>query len=430
MAIEITGGRVIDPANHLDAVADLYLDQGRILALGQAPKGFRAELSIDARGRIVCPGFVDLSARLREPGYEHKATIMSETRAAASAGITTLCCPPDTSPVIDTPAVAELIHRRAEQAGLARVLCLGALTQGLEGERLAELFALKRIGCVGVSNALSPIANTEVVRRAMEYAATCELPVFLHPEDYWLSQSGEVHEGAVSARLGLPAVPETAETVALARDLLLIEQTGVRAHFCRLSTARAVSMVAEAKRRGLPVSADVSAHHLHLTDRDIGDYNSLCHVRPPLRTQGDREGLRQGLAQGVIAAVCSDHQPHDRDAKTAPFSLTDPGISALETLLPLMLQLVEEGVVDLSAAIAATTQHPARILGIEAGSLAVGRPADVCLFDPELSWTLTEERLISAGKNTPFLGWRFKGRVTHTLLEGRLVYTHPTDTAK
>jgi dihydroorotase len=256
----------------------------------------------------------------------------------------------------------------------------------------------------------------------MEYAATCELLMFLHPEDYWLSQSGQVHEGAVSTRLGLPAVPEAAEIVALARDLILIEQTGVRAHFCRLSTARAVHMVTEAQKRGLPISADVSAHHLHLTDRDIGDYNSLCHVRPPLRDQRDRAGLREGLANGVITAVCSDHQPHDRDAKTAPFSTTDPGISALETLLPLMLKLVEDGVLDLSAAIAALTHHPARVLRIAAGSLGVGMPADICIFDPKRSWTLTEDKLMSTGKNTPFLGWSFRGKVTHTLLGGVLIY--------
>lgn len=425
-AVRITGGRVIDPAARLDAVVDIYITEGRIQALGFAPEGFRADSIVDARGRIVCPGLVDLSARLREPGYEHKATIASETRAAASAGITTLCCPPDTQPVIDTPAVVELIHRRAKQAGWARVLCLGALTQGLKGEQLAELFALKQIGCIGISNALVPIANTEIMRRAMEYAATCDLQVFLHPEDPWLSRMGQIHEGAVSAQLGLPAAPETTETIALARDLLLIEQTGVRAHFCRLSTARAVRMVAEAQARGLPVSADVSVHQLHLTDKDVGWYNSLCHVRPPLRDPSDQEGLREGLAQGVIRAVCSDHQPHDRDAKIAPFSATEPGISALETLLPLTLKLVDEGTLGLHAALAALTHQPARILGIEAGSLKLGKPADICIFDPALTWTLTEDTLVSHGKNTPFLGRQFKGKVTHTLLGGALIYSSDT----
>ena len=422
MRIRITGGRIIDPANGVDAVLDLYIAQGHVQAVGEAPPGFEPQKTLRVEGKIVCPGIVDLCTRLREPGYEHKATIASETRAAAKAGITTLCCPPDTDPVVDTPAVVELIHRRAEQSGQAHVVCLGALTAGLQGEQLSEMGALKRIGCVGVTNALSPIANAEVLRRAMEYAVTCGLTVFLHPEDYWLHRDAGVHEGPVSTRLGLPAISETTETVALARDLLLIEQTGARAHFCRLSTAKAVGMVVEAKRRGLPVSADVSAHHLYLSEMDVIGFNSLCHVRPPLRGLRDREGLREGLAQGVITAITSDHQPHDQDAKDAPFGATEPGISGLETLLPLTLNLVEQGVMGLSAAIVALTCQPARILGLQTGHLGVGAPADVCIFDPEAHWRLTEDDLWSAGKNTPFLGWEFKGRTTYTLLGGRLVY--------
>ncbi|MDQ3564662.1 MAG: dihydroorotase [Pseudomonadota bacterium] len=422
MRLRITGGRILDPAQNLDRIHDLYVAAGRIVAIGDPPEGFTVEREIDARGRIVCPGLVDLSARLREPGEEHKATIATETRAAAMAGITTLCCPPDTDPVIDTPAVAELIHQRAEQSGRARVVCLGALTHGLKAEQLAEMRALKRIGCAGVSNALSPIANTEVLRRAMEYAATCDLTLFLHPEDPWLSQ-GVMHEGPISTRLGLPAVPETAETIALSRDLLLLEQTGVRAHFCRLSARRSVEIIKAAKDRGLRISADVSAHHLHLIDVDVGDYDSRCHVRPPLRSPRDRDGLREGIKDGVISAICSDHQPHDRDAKDAPFEATEPGISALQSLLPLTLALVDDEVLNLPRALAAITCHPARILGIEAGTLRVGAGADICIFDPEAHWTLTEENIASAGKNTPFKGWDFKGKVMHTLFGGKLVYT-------
>jgi dihydroorotase len=422
MRIKLAGGRLIDPANGVDAITDVYIAAGKIQAIGSPPRGFEVQREIAATGQVICPGLVDLSARLREPGDEHKATVASETRAAASAGITTLCCPPDTNPVIDTPAVVELIHQRAEQSGMARVLCLGALTQGLAGERLAEMFALKRIGCAGVTNGLVPIANTEVLRRAMEYAATCGLTVFLQALDPWLRNHGCMHEGAVSSRLGLPAIPETAETIALARDLLLIEQTGVRAHFCRLSTARAVEMVAEAQGKGLPVSADVCAHQLHLTDMDVADFNSMCHVQPPLRSLRDKEGLRQGVARGVISAICSDHQPHDRDAKSSPFSATEPGISALETLLPLSLRLVDQGVLGLNQALSALTEQPARILGITAGHLGVGANADICIFDPEADWILTEPMLISAGKNTPFLNWDFKGRVTHTLIGGRIVH--------
>lgn len=422
MRLRISNGRVIDPANAIDGVQDVFIADGRILAIGDAFQGFTADREIDATGLIVCPGLVDLCARLREPGQEHKGTIASESLAAASAGITTLCCPPDTNPVIDTPAVIELIRNRAEAAGYARVVPLGALTEGLAGESLSEMAALKEAGCAGVSNALRPVTNTHVLRCAMEYAATHGLTVFLNPEDPWLRNKGCMHEGAVSTRLGLPAIPESAETAAVARDLMLIEQTGVRAHFCRLSTARAVRMVARARYDGLPVTADVSAHHLYLTEMDVADFNSQCHVTPPLRTQRDRDGLRAGLARGALAAICSDHQPHEPDAKQAPFSATEPGISSLETLLPLSLRLVDEDVLTLSEVLACLTYKPAEILGIEAGKLSAGAPADICIFDPQRYWELTDSTLQSRGLNTPFMGWEFKGRVTHTLLAGKVVY--------
>jgi dihydroorotase len=421
--ILIRDGHVIDPASGLDEPKDVYVADGRILALKRPPDGFTADRILDAGHCVVCPGFVDLRARLREPGLEHKATIASETRAAASGGITTLCCPPDTDPVVDTPAVVELIHRRAEAAGMARVVVLGALTQGLQGVRLTEMAALRQAGCVGVSNALHAVANTQVLRRAFEYAATQDLTVFLHAIDPWLSQEGCMHEGTVSTRLGLPGIPEAAETVAVARDLVLVEQTGVRAHFCQLSTARAVAMVRRAREQGLPVSADVSAHHLHLSELDVEGFNSQCHVRPPLRTESDREALRAGLAEGSLCAVCSDHQPHEPDAKEAPFCATEPGISGLETLLPLTLLLVEQGVLSLSEAIARLTSLPAMTLGIEAGSLTPGRLADICIFDPRPQWRLSADNLRSQGRNTPFLGWEFSGRVIHTLLGGAIVYS-------
>ncbi|MEO5702449.1 MAG: dihydroorotase [Gammaproteobacteria bacterium] len=422
MRLSILHGHVIDPANNIDAKCDIHIDKGHIVALGAAPAGFRAEQKIDAQGRIVCPGLVDLSARLCEPGLEHKATVASETLAAASAGITTLCCPPDTDPVIDTPAVAELIHQRAAQSGKARVLTLGALTQGLAGTQLSEMMALKQAGCVGLSNALRPVGNSLVMRRAMEYAATHGITVFLHAEDAALRNLGCAHEGAVSTRLGLPGIPESAETVAIARDLLLIEQTGVRAHFSQLSCARAVQMIAQAQANGLPVTADVSAHQLFLTEMDISDFNSDCHVIPPLRTMRDRDGLRQGVSEGTLAAICSDHQPHEIDAKLAPFMSTAPGMSALETLLPLTLRLVDEKVLELSAALACVTYLPARILGINAGTLSAGAAADICIYDPQAYWTFDKNKLVSCGHNSPFSGWEFKGRVTHTLLGGTQVY--------
>ena len=282
--------------------------------------------------------------------------------------------------------------------------------------------SLDEAGCVGVSNALAPITNTLVLRRAMEYAASFDLTVFLHSEDPWLHGTGTTHEGEVGTRLGLPGIPEAAETVAVARDLALIEQTGVRAHFCQLSTARAVIMVSEAQERGLPVTADVTAHHLHLTEHDIGFFNSQCHVLPPLRSQRDRDGLRQGLKDGVVSVVCSDHQPHEPDAKLAPFSVSEPGISGLETLLPLTLRLVDEGLIDMTRAIAAMTSEPANIIGVDTGSLTVGATADICIFDPEQHWTLREQEMVSRGHNSPFLGWELKGRATHTLVGGELVF--------
>jgi dihydroorotase len=426
--IHISGGRVIDPANGLDGRLDVFVAEGRIAAVGQAPDGFAPDHRIDAAGCVVCPGLVDMCARLREPGQEHKATIASETTAAASGGITTLCCPPDTLPVVETPADVELIRLRAEATGKARVVTLGALTRGLRGEHLSEMASLQRAGCVGVSNAMQPLANTLVQRRALEYAATFGLTVFLHANDHWLASSGCAHEGKVATRLGLPGIPEAAETAAVARDLALIEQTGVRAHFCRLTTARAVRMVARACYDGLPVTADTAIPYLYLTEIDVSDFDSQCHVIPPLRTVEDREGLRDALQRAALDAICSDHQPHEPDAKQGPFPSTEPGISGLDTLLPLGLRLVDESVTDLAGLVRCLTSAPAAILGLPAGTLSAGAVADVCIFDPELVWQLDTDSMCSHGHNTPFLGREMKGRATHTLLAGRVVHTLEQDT--
>jgi len=420
--ISIRNGRVIDPANQMDAQQDLHIAEGKVVASGQAPDGFTADRIVDASGLIVMPGIVDLSARLREPGEEYKATIVSETTAAACGGITTVICPPDTDPVIDTPAVAELIRRRAKQSARARVLTIGGLTRGLAGEHLTEMAALKAAGCVAVGNARLPLANTLVERRALEYASTFELNVFLHPEDHHLSDGGCVHEGRVGTRLGLPGIPEAAESVAVTRDLALARHTGARIHFRGLSTGAAVQMIRDAQAQGLPVTADVAAHQLHLTEMDVGEFDANCHVLPPLRTLEDREALRAGVRDGTLTAICSDHQPHEPDAKLAPFPSTAPGISSLETLLPLTLRLVQEGVLDLATAIARLTQGPANVVDLPFGNLADGNWADLCLFDPDRHWHLSARDLVSWGHNTPFDGWDFTGLVTHTLFEGRLVY--------
>ena len=422
MNIEIKNGRVIDPFNEIDDTQSLFISNGLITALGNAPAGFNADETIDAKGQVVCPGLVDLRAHLREPGEEHKGTIASETRAAARGGITTLCCPPNTNPIIDTPAVAELIQRLAETAGFARVVPLGALTQKLAGSAITEMHALKKAGCVGVSNAMKPIGSALILRRAMEYAATHDLTVFIHAEDTALSDNGCVHEGAVGSRLGLPGIPIAAETVAVAATLALVEETGARVHFSMISSIRSLQKISRAKFDGQPVTCDVSAHHLHLTEIDLLGFNSQCHVRPPLRTQRDMEGLRKGIADGVVTAICSDHQPHEADAKLAPFGATEPGISGLETLLPLSLRVVDDGVLSMAQMISSLTHQPAAILGIKAGTLSIGQRADICIFNPERYWTLDSYSMLSRGHNTPFLNWEMKGEVTRTLLGGKTVY--------
>lgn len=420
--IHIRGGHLIDPANGIDAPTDLYIAGGRIAAIGKTPDGFTADRTLDARGLHVIPGLVDLCARLRDPGQEHKATIDSECRAAVASGITTLCCPPDTSPVIDTPAVVELIRHRAGQTNAARVVSLGALTRDLDGEHLSEMAALKQAGCVGVSNALQPLASTQIERRAFEYAATFDLTVFLHADDPALSADGCLHEGQLSTRLGLPGIPEAAETVAVARDLALIQQTGVRAHFCRITTERAVRMVARAQFDGLPVSADVATPYLYLSELDASEFNPDFHFIPPLRTQNDRSGLIAGLSDGTLGALCSDHQPHEADAKLAPFPATEPGASGLDTLLPLTLKLAQENHLTLSEAIARVTSGPAAILNLPCGELGVGRVADLCIFDIGAHWQVNRNTLLSQGKNTPFNGWEMPGQVRYTLRDGQIIF--------
>ena len=394
--------------------------------MGPAPDGFTADETIDADGQIVCPGLIDLCARLREPGLEHKATIASETEAAASGGITTLVTPPDTDPVIDTPAVVELIHQRAALDGLARIETLGAMTQGLDGERLSEMGALHVAGCVGVSNATVALKSAQIMRRAMEYAATFDLTVFTSPNDPWLALDGVMHEGAVSTRLGLPGIPETAETVSLARDLLLAEQTGARLHVLHVSSKRSVEMIAEAKKRGLEVTASVTAHHLQLDETNALNFNAACHVLPPLRAKADQEGLVSGVAQGVIEAICSDHQPHESDAKQNPFPATESGISALETLLPLTLETGRIAKLDLVDTLAPVTSVPARILGVDRGRITPDAPADLCIFDHGREWQLDATTMKSRGHNSPFLSQTLRGAVTVTILDGVIVYRTQT----
>ncbi|MEA1889157.1 MAG: dihydroorotase [Pseudomonadota bacterium] len=421
--IHIRGGRLIDPANNIDRVEDLFVANGHIIASGDVPEGFSADKTIEAANQIICPGLIDLSVRMREPGQEFKATLKSECAAAVAGGITTTCCPPDTTPIIDTPAMANMLTHRGREIGLTHILPLGALTNALTGETLSDIHALHQAGCVAFSNEQHTITNTMVMRRAMEYASSFGLLLILHANDPWLSDNGCMHEGEISTRLGLAGIPEAAETVIVARDLALIEQTGVRAHFARLSSARSIELIVEARDRGLKVTADIAIHQLHLTEYDVSDFNTLCRVMPPLRSERDKEALRTAVAQGDIQAICSDHQPHERDAKLAAFSEAASGISGLETLLPLGMKLVHENVIDLSTLIASLSSGPAALLGIEAGSLSTGCLADICIFDPHEEWLLDHTKLLSKGHNTPFKNWPLKGRVITTLLAGSIVYS-------
>ena len=422
MTLRILNGHLLDPGNQIDAKHDLYIEHGKIVAIDQQPEDFVAEQTLDANGLIICPGLIDLSARLSGSGQHHTASIASETKAAIRGGITSLCIAPDHEPVIDSPATVDLIEDQVAKAGQAQVYTIGALTQGLAGELLSEMLALKQAGCLGVSNGFNPIQNTLVLRRAMEYAATLDLTLFINASDPWLQSQGCIHEGIVSSRLGLGGIPDAAETIAIARDISLIEQTGVSAHFHSISSGKTISLIKEAQNRGLHITADISPHHLHLSEHDIGNYDSLSHVIPPLRSTRDREQLQQAVREGTITAISSHHRPLDNDAKLGPFAETKPGISGLESLLSLTLKLVEDEELSLQKAIASLTQHPAQILGIDAGHLSLGAQADICIIDPKASVTCDPTSFISAGKNSPFSGWHFNYDIAYTLLNGQIAY--------
>lgn len=421
--IHIKNGHLIDPAYNLDTIADLYIEDENIVSINDKPEGFSADTTIDASGMTVIPGIIDLCARLREPGAEKKADIKSETTAAAAAGITRLCCPPDTLPVIDEPAVIELINHKATLSSQSKISVIAALTDGLKGEHLSEMNALKQAGCAGVSNSRFEIHNTLVQKRAYAYAANCQLTVFIEPDENDLSNMGNAHEGPIATRLGLAGIPVSAETTVIAKAIELIAETDVKAHFGRISSARSVAMIRRAKQDGLNITADVSAHQLHLTEMDISSFNSLSHVLPPFRTHRDMEALRLGVADGTIDAICSDHQPHDVDAKQSPYASTQVGISALDTLLPLTLKLVNEKIFDLNTAVRVLSNAPSSILGIESGSLKAGMPADICIIDTEEEWQLNNETMQSRGKNTPFFNWDFIGRCSHSIIDGEIKYS-------
>ncbi len=422
MKIHIKNGRIIDPKNGTDAVQDLFIAAGKVLSVGRIPDAFHPNRVIDAGNRVVCPGLIDLSARLREPGFEYKATLESEMQAAVAGGITSLACPPDTDPPLDEPGLVEMLKHRARSLNQARVYPLGALTQGLNGERITEMAELHDAGCIAFSQANAPLSDTNVLMCAMQYAATFGYTVWLRPQDVHLARGGVAHDGEVATRLGLPAIPSCAETIALSAILLLAKETGARIHLCRLSTAEGVEMVRQAKSRGLAITCDIAATHVHLSEMDLGFFDANCNLIPPLRSLRDRDALRAGLKDGTIDALCSDHAPVDDDAKLLPFAEAESGATGLELLLPLTLKWATETKIPLSQALAKITHIPAKILGINTGHFIPGHAADVCIFDPQQHWKVEPIALKSQGKNTPFLGLEVQGRVCYTLVEGHVVY--------
>ncbi len=432
MKILIKGGRLIDPASGLDRIGDLCVAAGRIVALGDVSADFQPDRVIDASGLIVAPGLVDLAARLREPGHEHEGMLESELKAAAAGGVTSLVCPPDTDPVLDEPGLVEMLKFRARKLSRCRLFPLGALTRGLDGEVLTEMAALTEAGCVGFSQADRPLRDTLVLARSLLYAATYDYSVWLRPQDAYLS-GGVAASGAVATRLGLSGVPVTAETVALHTIFELMRSTGARVHLCRISSAAGVELVRAAKREGLAVTADVSINSLHLTDVDIGYFNSAMRLNPPLRQGRDRAALRAGLVDGTLDALVSDHMPVTADEKNMPFAEATPGATGLELLLSLALRWAADEGQPLARALEVVTAAPVRVLGNALGSLAAsagrlvdGGVADICIFDPEAHWQVTPEGLSSQGKHTPFAfktsGFELPAQVRYTLVAGHIAF--------
>ena len=428
MKILIQNGRVIDPASGLDQTCDIAIAAGRIVGVNRVQPDFAPQRSIDATGCIVLPGLVDLAARLREPGYEHEGMLESEMAAAVAGGVTSLVCPPDTDPVLDEPGLVEMLKFRAEKLHQTRLFPLGALTRGLAGEVLTEMAELTESGCVGFGQAEVPLASTQVLQRALQYAATFGYTVWLRPQELHLGK-GVAASGSLATRLGLSGVPVAAETIALHTIFELLRATQAHVHLCRLSSAEGVALVRQARAEGLNVTCDVSINSLYLTDTDIGFFDSRARLTPPLRQQRDRDALQAGLRDGTIDALVSDHNPVDEDAKTLPFAEAEPGATGLELLLSLALKWSQDSGAPLARALAVVTSEPARVLGsalgtlqASVGQLVEGGVGDVCIFDPKDHWIVQAEALRSQGKHTPFSGYELPGRVRCTLVAGQIAF--------
>lgn len=426
MKLHIQGARLIDPASGLDALQDVFIAGNRVVGLAQPPADFAADRVIDAHGLVVMPGLVDLAARLREPGYEYRATLESEMQAALAGGVTSLVLPPDTDPTLDEPGLIEMLKHRARLLNQARLYPLGAMTVGLKGEKLTEMAQLTDAGCVAFSQADEPVADTTMLLRAMQYARTFDYALWLRPQDPWLGRGGVAAAGAYAGRLGLSGVPVQSETIALNTLFELQRMTDVRLHLCRISSAAGLELVRTARAEGLRVTCDVGIHHVHLTDIDIGYFDSQSNLTPPLRSQRDRDAIRAALADGTIDAICSDHTPVDDDSKLLPFSEAEPGATGLELLLSLTLKWAEETGTPLVKALGRVTNMPAQVLGnrvlASCGRIEVGGTADLCLVDLNAMWTVSAQTLCSQGKHTPLLGIELPGRVRTTIVDGQVVY--------
>ncbi len=425
--ILIKGGRVVDPAADRDETADVLIRDGKVAEVGRVKR--EADEVIDASGRIVCPGLIDVHVHLREPGNDEVETIRSGAAAAVAGGFTSVACMPNTDPPVDSASGAEYVYHQSVRAALARVYAIGTVTKGRRGEELAELAALTRAGVVGFSDDGDPVADGELMRRALECARTLRLPVITHAEDKGLSAGGVMHEGAVSARLGLPGIPAESELAAVRRDVALAEETGARLHVAHVSVAGAVEVIRQAKARGVRVTAETTVHHLTLSDDcllerdedDILKFDTLCKMNPPLRAPGDLEALREGLRDGTIDCIVSDHAPHSVETKQVEFTEASFGIIGLETTLPVVItELIEPGVLTWLQAVALLSTNPARVLDIPGGTLAVGSAADVTIIDPDCEWTIDANAFHSLSRNTPYHGKKVKGRAVCVIVAGEV----------
>lgn len=426
MSILIKGGRIIDPSRDFDKVGNLLIEKGLVKSYPDDIRKLEKHSDVkvlDAAGKIVCPGLVDLHVHLREPGYEHKETIRTGCESAAAGGFTSIVCMPNTNPINDNASVTEYIMLKARTEGIVNVFPLGAITKGENGETLAQIGEMFEAGCVGVTDDGMPVMNSKVMRHAMEYVKAFDIPVISHSEDLNLSGNGVMNEGDMSTLLGLTGIPNASEDVMVSRDITLAELTGTRLHICHVSTAGAVRLIRAAKGRGVRVTAEAAPHHFTLTDKAVAEYDTNAKMKPPLRSEADREAVREGLRDGTIDVIATDHAPHSEDEKMVEFDLAPFGIVGLETALPLSLKLVDDGVLTLNEMIAKLTHLPAAVINVRKGGLNPGDTADILIFDPDKKVTIDREKFRSKSKNTPFSGWDLKGAVLYTIVNGNIVYS-------